>query len=263
MVAGRAAPDGEYPIAVALSGGGDSMALTLLLREHLKHRRIQTPLLAITVDHQLRPESGEEAQQIAAVCTEKWQIKHATARCEWRDPNKETLDAASADLPLKPRASKVQEEARKYRYELLRRVCEEHKVKRLFVAHNRGDQLETVLFRLGRASGINGLAGIEKSVTFFSYENEPLSGTNLEETDIVAEEDEEYSFEDAKLMRPLLPVSKADLKATCRRFNQEWVEDPSNEKLQFDRIRIRKVMNLISHSYHDGMIMLMGCFTYV
>lgn len=224
---------------MALSGGGDSMALTLLLREHLKQRRIQTPLLAITVDHQLRPESGEEAQQIANICTQKWQIKHATARCEWRDP---TSDAASAELPVKPRASKVQEAARNYRYELLRRVCEEHKVKRLFVAHNQGDQLETVLFRLGRGSGINGLAGMEKSVTFFSYEHEPSNDSSLEEMDGDDEEnDAEYSFEDVKLMRPLLPVSKADLKATCRRFKQDWVEDPSNEKLQFDRIRIRKV----------------------
>lgn len=222
------------------------MALTLLLREHLKQRRIQTPLLAITVNHQLRPESGDEAQQIADICTQKWQIKHVTARCEWRDPNKHTshTDAALAELPVKPRASKVQEEARKYRYELLRRVCEEHKVKRLFVAHNQGDQLETVLFRLGRGSGINGLAGMEKSVTFFSYEHEPSDyDSRSKETDGDDEDDDddEYSFEDVKLMRPLLPVSKADLKATCRRFKQDWVEDPSNEKLQFDRIRIRKV----------------------
>lgn len=222
---GSSAPDGEFPIAVALSGGADSMALTLLLREYLQQQRIRTPLLAITVDHRLRVESTEEAQEIGRIVKDRWDIEHVIAQCAWAaDEGGGGRHASNQLLPPKPRGSKLQEEARRYRYALLQQICREKRVRCLFVAHNLGDQLETVLFRLGRASGINGLAGIASVSPLFA------------EDDTTAAASEEVT-----LMRPLLSISKPQLKETCKRFKQQWVEDPSNEKLQFDRIRIRKV----------------------
>ncbi|KAJ0409174.1 hypothetical protein ATCC90586_010255 [Pythium insidiosum] len=200
-----------YPLAVALSGGADSMALTLLLAEFLERYRAPSPLLAITVDHRLRPESTDEARHVGELCTSRFgpgRIHHVIMQCEWGTAT--------------PRKSKLQEAARASRYELLDRCCAEHGVRHLFVAHNLGDQLETVLFRLGRASGVDGLAGMD-AVT-------PLP-TNPDCA--------------TRVVRPLLGVSKASLKATCERFGQQWVEDPSNESLVYDRVRIRKALEAI------------------
>ncbi|KAF1332069.1 tRNA lysidine synthetase, partial [Globisporangium splendens] len=237
-------PHEAFPIAVAFSGGADSMALLLLLREYLQKQRIRTPLLAITVDHRLRVESTEEAESIGRIVTDKWGVEHVIAQCEWAqdeedgDINAQFRSSPSSSMhrpPVKPRGSKLQEEARRYRYALLQQVCREKNVKCLFVAHNLGDQLETMLFRLGRASGINGLAGIAKVSTLGSD-----AAVRDEDND-----DQDSVGSEVKLVRPLLSITKPQLKATCKRFQQEWVEDPSNEKLLFDRIRIRKVSESI------------------
>ncbi|TMW68713.1 hypothetical protein Poli38472_006181 [Pythium oligandrum] len=218
----RARRPHSFPLAVALSGGADSMALMLLLREFMCAHGIETPLLAITIDHQLRPESADEARHVGAICTERWQVKHMIAQCEWdRHPEQQGS----------PRKSKLQEAARAYRYELLTDVCREHGVRCLFVAHNLGDQLETMLFRLGRASGINGIAGIA-----------PSSVLHGKAGDLDA----------IHLLRPLMEVSKASMKATCKRFVQDWVEDPSNESLVYDRIRIRKELERLEVENEDG-----------
>lgn len=233
-----------FPIAVALSGGADSMALTLLLREHLRQQKIATPLLAITVDHRLRHESAQEARDVGQMVRESWGVEHVVAQCEWASDDGDGVGKLKHQ-PAKPRGSKLQEEARKYRYSLLKQVCKEKQVKYLFVAHNLGDQLETVLFRLGRASGINGLAGIASVSTLFTSggggggNEDGASALNGEDDDDIENGHDETA--QVQLVRPLLGMSKAQLKETCRRFKQEWVEDPSNEKLQFDRIRIRKV----------------------
>uniref|UniRef100_K3WQ30 tRNA(Ile)-lysidine synthetase n=1 Tax=Globisporangium ultimum (strain ATCC 200006 / CBS 805.95 / DAOM BR144) TaxID=431595 RepID=K3WQ30_GLOUD len=235
-------PYETFPIAVAFSGGADSMALTLLLRQYLQQQRIRTPLLAITVDHRLRVESTEEAEGIGRIVTDKWGVEHVIAQCEWAQEEEDdgvnvSLQSSPSSfmhrVPVKPRGSKLQEEARRYRYALLQQVCREKNVKYLFVAHNLGDQLETMLFRLGRASGINGLAGIAKVSTLGS-------DVAVGDENNGGDEDQDSAESEVKLVRPLLSITKPQLKATCRRFQQEWVEDPSNEKLLFDRIRIRK-----------------------
>lgn len=204
------------------------MALMLLLQEHLQHRRIQTPLLAITVDHQLRAESTEEAEQLSKVCRERWNVHHIVRQCEWSDG-----DLSEASSRTKPRASKLEEAARVYRYDLLKETCRQHSVRCLFVGHTIGDQLETMLFRLGRASGINGLAGMAR-VSHLAVGDRtvqsPVDPVQAMPNTLVVD-----------LMRPLLSVSKSELRATCDRFNQPWVEDPENNNLAYDRVRIRQV----------------------
>ncbi|CAI5704856.1 unnamed protein product [Peronospora effusa] len=240
MFSGQSARTGEFPIAVAASGGADSMALMLLLREYLQENRIQTPLLVVTVDHRLRLESSREALEVAKICADHGGIHHVTKVCDWyRDEAEQQAGegrVADSSRLVKPRNSKMEEQARQYRYDLLRQACLEHRVRCLFVAHNRGDQIETMLFRLGRASGINGLAGIASQLPFFSV-NESLTrprGTqDLEAVDM------------AMLVRPLLSVTKDRLMATCNRFQQTWIHDPSNDNLMYDRVRIRQELKRI------------------
>lgn len=117
------------------------MALMLLLREYLQKNRIKTSLLAVTVDHQLRAESNREALEVAKICAKRGGITHVTKVCHWYSED-EAGGLKDPSRPAKPRESKMEEQARQYRYDLLKQVCEEYRVRCLFVAHNLGDQLE-------------------------------------------------------------------------------------------------------------------------
>lgn len=129
-------PDG--PFALALSGGGDSLALLNCLRDH--------PNLdgALIVDHGLRDGSAREARKVQSV-TESLGVKADVLT--WSPPD--TL------------RSGVQAKARKARYGLLGQACRERGLKYLLTAHHSDDQAETVLMRLGRGSGWRGAAGMK------------------------------------------------------------------------------------------------------
>ncbi|HEX3535221.1 MAG TPA: tRNA lysidine(34) synthetase TilS [Stellaceae bacterium] len=127
-------------IAVALSGGPDSMALAILA--HCWARDRGGAVQALTVDHGLRPESLAEARQVAA-----WLAVRGIAH--------ETLVWA-VDKPK----SGIQEAARAARYRLLAGWCAAHGVLHLLTAHQREDQAETYLIRRRAGSGVDGLAGM-------------------------------------------------------------------------------------------------------
>jgi len=139
-----AALDGYTPraIAVAVSGGRDSMALALLMRAW--GDRHKTPVSALTVDHGLRRESQGEAEQVAAWFSAMG-LPHETLI--WRGDKPETG---------------VQDAARRARYGLMLDWCADHGVDVLCTAHHLEDQAETVLLRLSCGSGPDGLAGIPR-----------------------------------------------------------------------------------------------------
>ena len=127
-------------VAVAFSGGPDSLALILLA-----HRWVQQQgghLWALTVDHGLRPESGEEARTVAG-----WLASRAIPH---------EILVWVGDKPT----SGIQEAARDARYGLLAQWCRAHGVLHLLTAHHREDQVETHLIRRRAGSGIDGLAGM-------------------------------------------------------------------------------------------------------
>jgi len=127
-------------LVVAVSGGADSLSLCLLAHQWAFARGGQ--VTALTVDHQLRTESLQEARQVGAWLQAK-AIAHVVL--PWCGP--------------KP-ASAIQEEARHVRYRLLEDWCEEHHVLHLLVGHHLDDQLETITMRSARHSGPVGLAGM-------------------------------------------------------------------------------------------------------
>ncbi|MBL0941165.1 MAG: tRNA lysidine(34) synthetase TilS [Alphaproteobacteria bacterium] len=131
-------------VAVAVSGGIDSLCLTLLLQKWVQEQ--QGHLIALTVDHGLRPESSEEALQVA-----KWLSLHNIEHhiLSWQGSKPKT---------------RVQENARKARYKLLEDWCKKHNILHLCLGHQADDQVETFLFRLCRGSGIDGLAGMSAIV---------------------------------------------------------------------------------------------------
>ena len=127
-------------VAVALSGGPDSLALTILADRWVRERGGR--LAALTVDHGLRPESAHEAQTVAGWMAARGIEHHVLA---WSEP--------------KP-ATGIQEAARAARYDLLAEWCRAQGFLHLLTGHHREDQAETYLMRKRADSGIDGLAGI-------------------------------------------------------------------------------------------------------
>lgn len=138
---GACEPFEERPeIAVAVSGGPDSLALTHLLKAWLDRRGGR--LLALTVDHRLRRDAAEEAGQVAAFCAARG-IAHRILPWSGAKP-----------------ATGVQAAARDARHALLEAACREEGILHLCLAHHADDQAETFLLRLESGSGPLGLSGI-------------------------------------------------------------------------------------------------------
>jgi len=127
-------------MAVGVSGGADSLALVLLLKEYFPNCH----LVALTVDHGLRPTSLKEAQYVANVM-QKHGIEHHILT--W--------------VGKKPKTG-IEEQARIARYNLLCDWCHEHHIPYLAIAHHLLDQAETFLMRLIRGSGLYGLASMQE-----------------------------------------------------------------------------------------------------
>lgn len=189
---------GVSHVGLAVSGGADSMALM-----HLAHQwrgAIETDLPQITVlsvDHGLRDGSAQEAHWV------KQAAKNLGLSCQvlrWEPGNKQ---------------SRIQQDARQARYDLMAGYALENGIDALVTAHHLDDQAETVLMRLARGSGLDGLGGMHLSSTWAGL----------------------------PLLRPFLDISKQQLVECLSQRGIEWLEDPSNEDKKFERVRIRKAMH--------------------
>jgi tRNA(Ile)-lysidine synthase len=126
--------------AVAVSGGPDSLALTILADRWARQRGGE--ICALMVDHGLRPESGAEIRSLQAWLAART-IRHEVLTWSEKKPT-----------------SGIQDAARVARYQLLAGWCREHGCLHLLTAHHREDQIETYLIRNRARSGPDGLAGM-------------------------------------------------------------------------------------------------------
>ncbi|EYD77935.1 tRNA(Ile)-lysidine synthetase [Rubellimicrobium mesophilum DSM 19309] len=184
-------PRRRGPVAIAVSGGGDSMALL-----HATAAVARRAVLAVTVDHGLRPEAAEEARLVGRAC-EALGVPHETLR--WDGGGRGNL----------------QERAREARRRLIGAWARGHGAATVFLGHTADDQAETVLLRLARGSGVDGLAGMPAS----------------------------FVAEGVGWDRPLLGLGREVLRVWLRARRIGWVEDPSNEDPRFDRARARAMMD--------------------
>ena len=170
-------------IGLAVSGGADSLALMLLA-----HAAFPKGISVATVDHGLRPEAADEADYVARLCAERG-IPHDILK------------------PHTPITGNLPSAARAGRYRLLSDWADAQGLRWIATAHHADDQLETLLMRIARGSGIAGLSAIREN--------------------------------NGRVIRPLLGFTKADLIAICEEQGVTPCEDPSNANADFDRVQVR------------------------
>ncbi len=173
-------------VGLAVSGGPDSIAMLLLAAAAFRGK-----IEAATVDHQLRAESIDEARFVGAACA--------------------GLDVPHHILTVGIVAGQnVPEAARRVRYQALEAWRTRHALDWIATAHHADDQLETVIMRLNRGSGVGGLSGIRQRR--------------------------------ATIIRPLLGWRHAELVALVADSGLDPVDDPSNHDSRYDRARLRKAL---------------------
>tara|TARA_Y100000748_G_scaffold291281_1_gene278599 strand:- start:1044 stop:2378 length:1335 start_codon:yes stop_codon:yes gene_type:complete len=175
-------------VCLALSGGLDSMVLLHLMWTHLNDKY---KIRAIHVNHNL----NEGANDWSAFCEKQ---------C-----NRLGIDLSIKSIHPENNGFGLEASARDERYQVIKEDLAQNEL--LLTAHHKDDQLETILFRIFRGTGVNGLRGIvhykeEKSHTIF---------------------------------RPLIEYSRTELEEYAALNKIKWIEDDSNENISFDRNYIR------------------------
>ncbi|MCC5988698.1 MAG: tRNA lysidine(34) synthetase TilS [Pararhodobacter sp.] len=177
------------PVGVAVSGGGDSTALLVLAAE------AGLAVSAVSVDHGLRAEAAAELGAVAGLCAQLG-VPHAILN--WRHDGRGNLQAA----------------ARAGRRALIGEWARAAGLHAVLLGHTLEDQAETVLMRLARGSGVDGLGAME----------------------------EVLRAEGVLWLRPLLPVPREALRELLRARGIGWSEDRSNTEPRFARVRARKAL---------------------
>jgi tRNA(Ile)-lysidine synthase len=185
-------------MGVAVSGGGDSIALLHILAAFCAEHDIT--LFAATVDHGLRPESAQEAETVARFA-QSLSVDHTILHWDGWDGT-----------------GNLQDYARRARYDLLTSWAKSLDISILTVGHTANDQAETVVMRLSRLGGVDGLAAMPV--------RRVVNGVTL--------------------VRPMLEITRAELRDYLVQNGIDWVEDPSNSDLRYDRIKARQALEILA-----------------
>ena len=187
------------PWAVGVSGGADSVALLMLL---LQHRKADTSLHVVHMDHQIRGESSDADARFVGELATKHKLQCTLAR-------RGDIEPTLHNLPANP-----SERYRMARMALFKQVAETEKLSGVILAHHADDQAETVFDRLIRGSGPAGLTGMSPLAT--------VGGLLI--------------------ARPLIGVHRVVLREYLKSIGQNWREDESNALPTYLRNRLRRVL---------------------
>lgn len=211
------APSAEARVVVAVSGGADSTALLLALDELLKDGRLALRLIVAHLDHGLRGAAGgADALWVSELAHELgYEIKQGRA----------AMDEQVAAPP-----DNLEQAARRARYQFLAATARECAAQSVLTAHTMDDQAETVLLRLLRGSGADGLSGME-------------AVRSLEAGGCVL------------LIRPLLAwAGRSWTEEYCRERGVEFRRDEMNEDARFARVRVRKQLLPLLQTFNGRIV---------
>jgi tRNA(Ile)-lysidine synthase len=208
-------------VAIAVSGGADSVALLRLMLE--LRNELGTVLSIVHLNHQLRGAESDADEQFVRALADLHDLEIA---CEGRDVK---ANAAGNKLSLEAAA-------RKLRYEFFRCVLQSG-VNRIATAHTLDDQAETVLLKLTRGAGTRGLAGVYPRILV----RRPSSSVAEEavSSQLSALSESAKPAIEGSIIRPLLGTRRSQLREYLAEIGQSWREDATNQDLRHTRNRIR------------------------
>jgi|GEM_PF-1448204 len=184
-------------VVVAYSGGNDSTALLHLVGQLRDADGVD--VIAVYHHHNWRGTPAPELPRVHKNC-QRFRVPLVFS-------------------PPHPDEEKNEHSARHYRYERLIAIAQQYKAEAILTAHHQDDQVETLMFRLFRGTGIDGLEGIQRHLVF----NKP--GSPLQST--------------LPVIRPLLDVSQQQLAIYNHHNELNAFEDPSNTNTKYARNAIR------------------------
>ncbi|MEM6757961.1 MAG: tRNA lysidine(34) synthetase TilS [Pseudomonadota bacterium] len=191
-------PNPPDRIGVAVSGGGDSIALLSAMAEYARQQDIE--LQVITIDHGLRADTRQEVNVVTDLCLKLGLQHHLEYWTGWDG------------------SGNLQAEARGARYALMADWAYANHIGHIALAHTADDQAETVLMRLARSAGVDGLSAMAQT-----------------------------SMRDGiTWLRPFLRINRATLRLYLQASGRKWVEDPSNNDRRFDRVRMRDALTVLA-----------------
>jgi tRNA(Ile)-lysidine synthase len=223
-------------VAIAVSGGADSVALLFLLEE--LRPELGIVLSAAHVNHKLRGAESDEDQRFVTELATRLGLE---------------LDAVAAPiLSHAPRAgdapakSGIEAAARELRYDFFRNLAGSGRVNKIATAHTLDDQSETVLLRIFRGTGVRGLAAIHPRLQVGVLKNGTAAALA-------------HRSANAEVIRPLLTVRRRELRDYLRARHETWREDSSNDDPTFLRNRIRhRLLPLIIEEFGDAALQHMA-----
>lgn len=181
-------------IAVGVSGGADSMLLLWSLLD--KQKQVGFYLEVVNVNHKLR---GEDSDRDSLFVREFCKKRKIPSKIVEIDVKKLKNDKKMT----------LEESARVARYDIFKKVMKEDKLNKLFLAHHKNDQAETILMHIFRGSGVGGAVGIKNTET---------------------------------IIRPLLGLTKSEILKISKEYNIEFVEDKTNNDNDYSRNYVRNVV---------------------
>jgi tRNA(Ile)-lysidine synthase len=209
---------GGRSVLVATSAGIDSTALVHALLEIAGEKSLKVSIGH--VNHGLRGDESEADQQAVWQLADQLGVPAFGRRVE---PDQLRVGRSSRERPT------LQEAARTLRYRALREMVVEAGCQHVATAHNADDQAETVLLRVFRGSGPDGLGGIPERSS------------------------------DGVVVRPLLRVSRAQIEAYAAQRGFSWREDRSNSSVAYARNRLRlRWLPGLAADFNEQLLMAVG-----
>lgn len=198
--------------AVMAAVSGGPDSVALLLLLEQLSKAFNFTLTAVHFDHMLRPDSGEDLAWVASLC-------------EARGIAFLSGEGDVAGMARQQRRG-VEETARRMRYQFLAFVAGEKQIDTVATGHTADDQAETVLMHVIRGSGVRGIRGMRPIAT--------IPGGSQ------------------RLVRPLLPLARAQTQALCEAAGITPRVDPSNADQSFQRNRVRAELVPLLQTYNPS-----------
>lgn len=213
-------------LVVAVSGGADSVALLMALGEMAEGGRFVVGVTVAHLDHELRGEAGRDDARWVEALAKSLKFEVVIGKAAVREVAKRTND-------------NLEQAARRARYEFLAEVAQKCGARVVVTGHTMDDQAETVLLRLLRGSGADGLGGMEPVRALTEKSDVSLSGESP----------------GVLLARPLLSwARRVETEKYCRERGVEFRVDSMNEDERFARVRVRRQLLPLMETFNPRVV---------